>query len=498
MNQHTNTIIPDFRLRVSDLISVPTGSALFPETLLSTPLSSPQQQATLPLSTSASSVPVVDALGLDSTLDMTFDFGALNPSPPAAQSLLSWDSLPLNTLAMDFGAFLDNNTQLQQQYDIQAPASSTVPVANQDPSKWLSDDLFDLSVFGVTTMDNVEATKALDPTHFTFVSTSAPSSPVPSLEPLPAHTGTPPPLASPLAASDATVIYSPVPSMALSAAAGAATGAPHLSSSSLPASPFSFLSQQQPQHHHQQLTLDQLFLDATANVPVSTSAGGSPAAVVQPTTAVVDDLDAILADLPDLEPTTPSAPAPNVVASAAPAAKRQRRRPPANELPPIVHVPTLSADASTAATTLAIPTSTRKSKAKVASLPTLLEYPKDMIAHDAPILSNKRKRTNKRSAATAELDDPAAAANDDDNEILPSDPSLVSDPAAAKRITNALSARRSRARKQAKLEFFETRVHELEAANAQLAAQVAHLQAQLRAANLEPVQGAGSSSAIMS
>ncbi|KAJ3359384.1 hypothetical protein GGF32_009402 [Allomyces javanicus] len=165
-------------------------------------------------------------------------------------------------------------------------------------------------------------------------------------------------------------------------------------------------------------------------------------------------------DVPPLVAGTASPRASPVPAAAVPApapaprpAKRPRRRG-ATELPPAAVV-----DGQ-----LVIPTTTKKSSVTVESFPAVLPYPEGMIAHDAPV---QARGNHKRPA-------PAASDEDEDPEI-PAD----LDEAAAKRLKNALSARRSRARKLAKIAFLEDRVNELQQRNAELEATVRALQAQL-------------------
>ncbi|KAJ3369374.1 hypothetical protein GGF31_005278 [Allomyces arbusculus] len=148
---------------------------------------------------------------------------------------------------------------------------------------------------------------------------------------------------------------------------------------------------------------------------------------------------------------TAAAPAPAPACAPKPA-KRPRRRG-ATELPPAAVV-----DGQ-----LVIPTTTKKSSVTVESFPAVLPYPEGMIPHDAPV---QARGTQKR---------PAPASDEDEEPEIPAD----LDEAAAKRLKNALSARRSRARKLAKIAFLEDRVNELQQRNAELEATVRALQAQL-------------------
>ncbi|KNE70470.1 hypothetical protein AMAG_14596 [Allomyces macrogynus ATCC 38327] len=147
-----------------------------------------------------------------------------------------------------------------------------------------------------------------------------------------------------------------------------------------------------------------------------------------------------------------ASPVPSAPAPAPRPAKRPRRRG-ATELPPAAVV-----DGQ-----LVIPTKTKKSSVTVESFPAVLPYPEGMIAHDAPV---QARGNHKR---------PAPPSDEDEEPEIPDD----LDEAAAKRLKNALSARRSRARKLAKIAFLEDRVNELQQRNAELEATVRALQAQL-------------------
>ncbi|KAL7747328.1 hypothetical protein RI367_007382 [Sorochytrium milnesiophthora] len=176
-----------------------------------------------------------------------------------------------------------------------------------------------------------------------------------------------------------------------------------------------------------------------------------------------------------------------------------------------------------------IPSTTKKSTTACKSLPAELAYPEHLIPLDAPIQSkgvNKKraaattapaatsrkrkapatpaptpapKRTSRRGARDEiQADDPAADDDDDHDDeeeeygqrSLDADDGII-DPNEldfsnlndkdAKRIKNTLSARKSRARKQAKITFLETRVNELEAANQSLEQKLARAQAEIEA-----------------
>ncbi|KAI9173048.1 hypothetical protein H9P43_007179 [Blastocladiella emersonii ATCC 22665] len=222
--------------------------------------------------------------------------------------------------------------------------------------------------------------------------------------------------------------------------------------------------------------LDKLFADATANVLNCADLDAIFASVpLDWLLAPAPSASSSSSTVPALEPQhpapvpPPAAPATSTAPVSGPTkpAKRPRRRP-AGELPPIaVATPASSTDAPV----LVIPTKTKKSSSTVASIPAVLTYPKSMIAHDAPI--QRRGGVPKRT-----YDEMTAA--DEAAEVVP-DPATVEDEAEAKRIKNALSARRSRARKLAKLEFLEAKVNDLESERAALLAKVAALTAQLEA-----------------
>ncbi|KAI9220095.1 hypothetical protein BC828DRAFT_384375 [Blastocladiella britannica] len=165
---------------------------------------------------------------------------------------------------------------------------------------------------------------------------------------------------------------------------------------------------------------------------------------------------------------------------------------------PVVQAPV--APAPTKKTAPMIASTSRKAGTKCRSMPATLTYPSNLIAIDAPILPRRggpvdarplalpaslakamvtsvtpalpTSGAKKRSAADA------GAASDD--EVDDDDPALVGlGPREAKRMRNTLSARKSRARKAAKLDFLEGKVNELESENSALHARVSDLQQQL-------------------
>jgi len=202
---------------------------------------------------------------------------------------------------------------------------------------------------------------------------------------------------------------------------------------------------------------------------------------VPPVATVPEPSSPVFTTLPPLSPPSPMAaamatsppdsPLPadvNVEQQQPPPAKRPRKRG-AKELPPT----------SVVQGSLVIPTRTKKSRSNVPGIPEVLAYPASMIPHDAPIqkrggVPKKRPReydNEVRVASAMAGAAVAAVAADDQDAATEADPPL--DEAEAKRRSNALSARRSRARKLAKIEFLEQRVLELEARNAELEARLA-------------------------
>ncbi|KNE72293.1 hypothetical protein AMAG_20561 [Allomyces macrogynus ATCC 38327] len=96
--------------------------------------------------------------------------------------------------------------------------------------------------------------------------------------------------------------------------------------------------------------------------------------------------------------------------------------------------------------------------------PDQLQYPARLIPLDAPIQSKKRKHVAPSSSTTpksgSDLDSDDENGNEEDETVV------------NKRIKNTLSARRSRARRAAKMEFLESRVVDLEAENERLRMEV--------------------------
>ncbi|KAI9217666.1 hypothetical protein BC828DRAFT_248265 [Blastocladiella britannica] len=193
-----------------------------------------------------------------------------------------------------------------------------------------------------------------------------------------------------------------------------------------------------------------LAMYATANVMFPIDVGSA-----QSVTAMYAgvDMNALLGDVPELEHPTAAAVAP----------KRRRTGTTATKSLPSV----MRQEAPTAKSSgVVIPTATRRAPQPSKLLPAVLSYPVSMIAHDAPIKSRKRK----------------LAEGIDDMEMLPADATAATDHATKRRIINAVSARRSRARKLAKEEFLESRVTELESEQSGLLSQVAELERALAAA----------------
>ncbi|KNE69622.1 hypothetical protein AMAG_14178 [Allomyces macrogynus ATCC 38327] len=89
-----------------------------------------------------------------------------------------------------------------------------------------------------------------------------------------------------------------------------------------------------------------------------------------------------------------------------------------------------------------LPTNTRKTVTKCPLLPVLLPYPKNMIRPDEPILPPRGSGPKR-----AREDE-----GDDDDSVLTSTEKMLRD----RRLRNTISARKSRARKQAKIEMLET------------------------------------------
>ncbi|KAJ3370526.1 hypothetical protein GGF31_004117 [Allomyces arbusculus] len=94
--------------------------------------------------------------------------------------------------------------------------------------------------------------------------------------------------------------------------------------------------------------------------------------------------------------------------------------------------------------------------------PDQLQYPARLIPLDAPIQSKKRKQP-----PTASTSATPKSGSDQDSDDENEDETVVN-----KRIKNTLSARRSRARRAAKMEFLESRVVDLEAENERLRMEV--------------------------
>ncbi|KAJ3358366.1 hypothetical protein GGF32_000466 [Allomyces javanicus] len=94
--------------------------------------------------------------------------------------------------------------------------------------------------------------------------------------------------------------------------------------------------------------------------------------------------------------------------------------------------------------------------------PDQLQYPARLIPLDAPIQSKKRKQP-----PTASTSATPKSGSDQDSDDENEDETVVN-----KRIKNTLSARRSRARRAAKMEFLESRVVDLETENERLRMEV--------------------------
>ncbi|KAI9179705.1 hypothetical protein H9P43_005035 [Blastocladiella emersonii ATCC 22665] len=165
--------------------------------------------------------------------------------------------------------------------------------------------------------------------------------------------------------------------------------------------------------------------------------------------------------------------------------------------PPVLH--RASSGASTATTAASgggapetlIPSTTKKSTTHCKSLPPVLAYPAHLIPIDAPIQSKsnspatsagaailpsvilqaptkrKRGRPAKSQLTAAAVPAEAAAVGDGAEDGGGVDLESV-DPRDLKRLKNTLSARKSRARKAAKIDYLEHRVNELEAENERL------------------------------
>ncbi|KAI9173030.1 hypothetical protein H9P43_007161 [Blastocladiella emersonii ATCC 22665] len=210
---------------------------------------------------------------------------------------------------------------------------------------------------------------------------------------------------------------------------------------------------------------------AAASVPalVSPAALQAAAAVAAASAGMSFDLPADVPDLEHVEVPALEFVAPEPVAPVEPVAPDAAAAP--------APAPVVSETASSASTsaTARIPTTTRKSSSKCRSMPAELAYPTNLIALDAPIQPRRGAppKPNKRTATEADLGDE----DDEGPSPLDLDPNI--DPKEAKRIKNTLSARKSRARKQAKIEFLEAKVNDLEASNADLQDQVRRLTMQL-------------------
>ncbi|KAJ3346428.1 hypothetical protein GGF32_007745, partial [Allomyces javanicus] len=94
-----------------------------------------------------------------------------------------------------------------------------------------------------------------------------------------------------------------------------------------------------------------------------------------------------------------------------------------------------------------------------------LQYPARLIPLDAPIQSKKRKHPASTASTSASATPKSGSDQDSDDEN--EDETVVN-----KRIKNTLSARRSRARRAAKMEFLESRVVDLETENERLRMEV--------------------------
>ncbi|ORZ33339.1 hypothetical protein BCR44DRAFT_1201051 [Catenaria anguillulae PL171] len=433
-HQATRIITPDFCLRVSDSVSVPFGSgstpsALFPKSLLSLPLVPRPAQATTtaehlnvasspppasiatpsPPLAAAQHVPAADGQWLasfphPSSIDFDFDsFHQSFSSPPPHQpptQLVAPPPTSFPGLAAPFtlDRFLANPAAEDSSKCPSTKAGTTEP-----------DALFNWALDVACGADPIQ--------QWTFItSTSAPPSPVPSLElcaaisgralsksPSPFDFGAAPP-------ADATLVVSP---SSWSSATSSAAAAP------LQSPPPMSLD-----------ALDQLFLDATANV-VAAPAPAAPATSA-PAFIIPVHNDSALPDHIVVSPAAVSTKldAPATTHLTLDAILGSASSMPALDLPPPA---TLSSSAN--------PTPTRKRKASAACLP----------------------------------DHPS--------------PPRPADPAQAKRLTNALSARRSRARKQAKLEYLERHVGELEDVNARLKRQVDLLRRKVDEGNKLAAQG---------
>ncbi|KAL7752574.1 hypothetical protein RI367_002108 [Sorochytrium milnesiophthora] len=214
----------------------------------------------------------------------------------------------------------------------------------------------------------------------------------------------------------------------------------------------------------------------------ASSSVASPSPSPEPESSLMDAAD------PTYSPTAAAASsahkpnASSAAAAAAPRRQRRTRRRPANE-PPVAEV--LHGNT-------VIPTTTKKSSTKVASIPEQLVYPSNLIPHDAPI----HRRAKKRSALESGFDDADGYHHHHhhhhaDMTVLEEetivDPTHIKledlDEHEAKRIRNTLSARRSRARKAAKIDFLEDRVNELETENDKLQREVLKLRRQLESVN---------------
>ncbi|KNE58805.1 hypothetical protein AMAG_04355 [Allomyces macrogynus ATCC 38327] len=106
-----------------------------------------------------------------------------------------------------------------------------------------------------------------------------------------------------------------------------------------------------------------------------------------------------------------------------------------------------------------IATNTHKTSSKCLALPEQLPYPTNMIPLDAPIMPPRGSK--KRTAMEMGNSSPAGA--DDDDDLDPSEQAAIE-----KRMRNTISARKSRARKAAKLELLEHEVNKLAAERDQL------------------------------
>ncbi|KAI9189023.1 hypothetical protein H9P43_000450 [Blastocladiella emersonii ATCC 22665] len=131
--------------------------------------------------------------------------------------------------------------------------------------------------------------------------------------------------------------------------------------------------------------------------------------------------------------------------------------------------PTAPSTGSTT-TTMAATTVTADGQRKLAIPEDQLKYPSHLIPMDAPI---QKKRKHAAMAAG-----PAGSSSGDEDGVHGDD---GGNPTDSKRVKNTLSARRSRARRAAKMDFLETRVVDLEAENDQLKAELALMRQQMAA-----------------